>query len=124
MEQGSHYRHLAPLAEEGMKMLELSCIPLNPPTEDDVRETMEKLRRVYSAAYGWEAQALSAQPRGAGYQNRMRYRVRTSINEWDLLRLYPEYSPETDVQVFSHTYEENPDLERTSKEDAIDFRPG
>ena len=124
LEQGSHYRHLSPLAEEGMKMLELSCIPLNPPTEDDVREAMEKLRRVYSAAYGWEAQALSAQPRGAGYQNRMRYRVRASINEWDLRRLYPDYSPETNVHEFRHTYEENPDLERTSREDTDDSHSG
>ena len=124
LEQGPRYQHLVPLVEEGMQMLELGCIPLNPPTDEDVRETMEKLRRVYSAAYGWEAEALSAQPRGAGYQNRMRYRVRASINEWDLRRLYPDYSPETDVQEFRHTYEENRDLERTTKDDADDSHSG
>ena len=54
----------------------------------------------------------------------MRYRVRASINEWDLRRLYPDYSPETNVHEFRHTYEENPDLERTSKEDANDSHSG
>ena len=47
----------------------------------------------------------------------MRYKVRASINEWDLLRLYPDYSPVTEGDEFRHTYEENADLERESKED-------
>ena len=120
----ARYGNMVSRAEMGMRPLEEGYTKLDVPTDEDVRETVEKLRRVYAVAYGWDAPPLSPPPRGAGEQNRMRYRVRTSINEWDLLRLYPEYSPETDVQVFSHTYEENPDLERTSKEDAIDFRPG
>ena len=120
----ARYGNMVSRAEMGMRLLEEGYTKLDVPTDEDVRETMEKLRKIYADAYGWDAPPLSPPPRGAGEQNRMRYRVRTSINEWDLLRLYPEYSPETDVQVFSHTYEENPDLERTSKEDAIDFRPG
>ena len=120
LEQGPRYQHLAAFAEEGMKLLELGSIPLNPPTEDDIGETMEKLRRVYSDAYGWDAPPLPPRPRGAGYQNRMRYRVRAAINEWDLLRIYPDYSPETNVHEFRHTYAENPDLERTTRDEADD----
>ncbi len=116
LEQGSRYRHLAPPAEEGMKLLELGCISLNPPTEEDISVTMEKLRSVYSTAYGWEAHALATQPRGAGYQNRMRYRIRAAVNEWDLCRLYPDHMPDTEMQEYRSNYEENPDLERGSKD--------
>ena len=51
-----------------------------------------------------------------GYQNRMRYKVRAAIYQWDLLPLYPDCRPETEGQEFRHTYEENADLERVSKE--------
>ena len=116
----ARYGNMVSRAEMGMRLLEEGYTKLDVPTDEDVRETVEKLRRVYAVAYGWEAQALSAQPRGAGYQNRMRYRVRTSINEWDLLRLYPDYNPQTDVHEFRHTYEEYPDL----KDNADDSRSG
>ena len=117
----ARYRHLVPAAETGMRLIEQECIPLNEPTDDDVRDTMERLREIYSTAYGWDAPTLPAQERGAGYQNRMRYKVRASVNEWDLRRLYPDYAPETDVQEFHHSYEENTDLEKTTKEDADEY---
>ena len=114
------YEHIVPLAETGMRLLERECTPLNEPTDDDVRETMAKLRQLYSTAYSWDAPILQAEARGAGYQNRMRYKVRASINEWDLQRLYPGYHPETEGEEFRYTYEENVDLERESKDDADD----
>ena len=99
----ARYNHLVSVAETGMRLIEYECIPLNEPTDDDVHDTMERLREIYSIAYGWDAPKLPSQERGAGYQNRMRYKVRTSINEWDLLRLYPDYAPDTDVREFHHT---------------------
>ena len=78
---------VAARAETGMRLLEQECMPLNPPTDAEVREMVEKLRQIYSDAYGWPAPALPGETRGAGYQNRMRYKVRAAINEWDLLRL-------------------------------------
>ena len=57
-------------------------------------------------------------------KNRMRYRVRASINEWDLRRLYPDYMLQLRTCVeFHHTYEENTDLEKTTKDDAGDDVP-
>ena len=117
----ARYNHLVSVAETGMRLIEYECIPLNEPTDNDVHDTMERLREIYSTAYGWNAPTLPTQERGAGYQNRMRYKVRTSINEWDLLRLYPDYAPDTDVREFHHTYEENKDLEKTTKDDADDY---
>ena len=111
------YGHLIDASATGMTLLESQSVPLNELSDDDVRDTMEKLRQMYSTAYDWNAPALPTLARGAGYQNRMRYRVRTSINEWDLRRLYPDYAPDTAVQEFHHSYEENTDLEKTTKDD-------
>ena len=48
----------------------------------------------------------------------MRYKVRASINEWDLLRFYPGSRPEIERDEFHHAYEVNADLERESRDDA------
>ena len=113
----ARYANIVARAETGMRLLEREVIPLKQPTDTEVRETAEKLRQIYSTAYDWDPPALQAEARGAGFQNRMRYKVRASINEWDLLRLYPDYSPETEGDEYRHTYEENVDLERESKDE-------
>ena len=110
----SRYAGIAALAEAGMRLLEQSCIPLNAPAEDDVNDTVDKLRKIYSEAYDWDAPRLEAKTGGAGTQARMRYKVRAAINEWDLLRLYPGSAPDTVVDEFHATYEEDADLERKS----------
>ena len=110
----SRYAGIAALAEAGMRLLEQSCIPLNAPSEDDVNGTVDKLRKIYSEAYDWDAPRLEGRTGGAGIQARMRYKVRAAINEWDLLRLYPGSAPDTVVDEFHATYEEDADLERKS----------
>ena len=116
----ARYGDIVDRANIGMDLLERECIPLNPPTDAEVRDMVEKLREIYTHAYGWDAPVLQRETRGAGYQNRMRYKVRASINEWDLLRLYPDYQPVTESEEFRPTYEENVDLERESKDDVDD----
>jgi hypothetical protein len=44
----------------------------------------------------------------------MRQYVRAWINEWDLIRLDPEYQPETESVNVVSDYRENPDLEVTA----------
>ena len=117
----TRYGHLINAAATGMDLLETQSVPLNELSDDDVRDTMEKLRGIYSDAYDWDAPTLPAPERGAVDQQRMRYKVRTSINEWDLLRLYPNYAPDTHVREFHHSYEENKDLEKTTKDDADEY---
>ncbi len=112
------YSGIIPRAETGMRILEQECIPLKQPDDTEIQHTINKLMELYSAAYEWEAPNLKAEGHGAGYQNRMRYKVRSSINQWDLLRYYPDYVPETEGDEFRHKYEENVDLERESKDDA------
>ena len=114
--KADRYKNIEARAETGMRVLERECTPLNPPTDTEIRETVEKLRQIYSTAYGWDAPALQAETHGTGYENRMRYKVRASINSWDLKRLYPESRLEIEGEEFRHSYEENTDLERESKD--------
>ena len=104
-------------AETAMRLLERECTPLSAPDEADVNDTLNTLRYIYSRAYGWDAPVLETRSAAAGYQQRMRYRIRSAINEWDLLRLYPDSSPETEGREFSHQYVEISDLETQSKDD-------
>ena len=117
LEANNRYRHIAGLAETGMDLLERECESLRSPSEDDVNDTVEKLRQMYSDAYGWNAPALDVSAGGAGFMGRMRYKVRASINAWDLLRLFPDSAPDIVGDEFNPTYEENRDLERESRDD-------
>ena len=100
-----------------MRILQRNAIPLSQPNDEDLQVTIERLREIYTAAYDWEAPPLEVKAGGAGYQNRMRYKVRSAINEWDLLRLYPNSQPETEETEFHFGYEENTDLEKEAEDD-------
>ena len=116
LEDNPRYSGIAGRAETGMHMLERSCIPLESPSKEDVGAAVERLRSLYSDAYGWSAPPIKERAGGAGIYGRMRYQVRRAINEWDLLRLRPESSPDTEFQEFTPSYEENRDLESTAEE--------
>ncbi len=119
--EASRHADLAARAEAGMRLLDdRRCIPLEVPTDEDIRGTIEKLRRIYSEAYDWEAPAVTVTSGGTGTRDRMRYWVRASIIEWDLMRIYPGARPETVDGGFRHTYKENTDLERASQDDPVD----
>ena len=115
LENNARYAGLAPLAETGMRLLERGFISLSPPTDEDVKDVLERLRRLYSLAYGWDAPALSDDASGAGFRGRMRYKVRAAINQWDLRRLNLG-DPETVGSEYRHGYEEDPALERKAEE--------
>lgn len=114
----SRYKNDSPHADTGMRLLERECVSLATPSEDDVANTIEKLQHMYSEAYRWDAPYLNIRAGGAGLLSQMRYKVRAAINEWDLLRLVPDASPEIEINQFSYGYEEDSDLELESKEDA------
>ena len=104
-------------AETAMRLLERECTPLSALSEADVNDTLNTLRYIYSTAYGCDAPAIETRGAAAGYQQRMRYRIRSAINEWDLLRLYPDSRPETEEREFRHRYVEDSDLEAGSEGD-------
>ena len=104
-------------AEAGIRSLEREPIELPSPTESDLSDTLENLRLLYQLAYGWETPAGTLASDGATYQNTMRYKIRSCINEWDLRRLYPNAQPETEGEEFEYRYEEQPEMEEEVKED-------
>ena len=107
-------------AERGMDSLTQDVIQLELPTDESVNTTVEKLRQVYSTAHDWPAPPIPVTARGAGYQGRMRYKIRASINEWDLLRLFPDSQPETEETEFQYSYDEIPELEKDAEDDDVD----
>ena len=88
-----------------------------------MQTTVDKLRDIYSVAYNWDAPLIERRVSGAGYQRRMRFQVRASINEWDLMRLYPNARPDTEGTEFKISYEEDKASERESPEDSADALP-
>ena len=109
---------VAARAEAGMRVLEREFIPLQPPTAENVTEIVEKLREIYSIAFAWEAPPIESVRGGVGYRGRMRYKVRAAINEWDLMRLYPNARPETEGVDYRPGYQEDPELAREGENEA------
>ncbi len=118
LEQSTRYRNIGARAERGMRLLEQDSLALEPLSDEDVRATVETLRSLYRKAYGWEPPAQEASAGGAGFQGRMRYKVRAAINEWDLCRLYPNHQPDTEIEGFTTLYERNTDLEDESGDES------
>ncbi len=111
LEQSARYAALGGPAETGMNLLEHHCVALDPPEENDIYSTMDKLRNLYRRAYDWNPPVHHTTAGGAGLQGRMRYKVRAAINEWDLRRLRPDYRPDTIIDPFDQNYVEKPELE-------------
>lgn len=105
--ESSRYKDLAPRAEIGMRLLEQGCIPLRSPTPEDLNDTVDMLRQIYTKAYGCQALPLEPKVGGGSLQNRMRYKIRAAINEWDLMRLRPGYQPKTVFEGYHHPYPED-----------------
>lgn len=95
-------------AELGMRCLARDVLPLDPPTDDSLRRTYATLRRLHAAAYGWEAP--DADRSETSLRRPMRLYVRRWINEWDLARLYPGETIETQVTELHPTYAEEAEL--------------
>ena len=95
MKGTTEYELLAGLAEAGMRVIERDQIRLQPPDRDELDRTYGKLKQVHAAAFGWDPPDVEGLERLPS--NRMRQYVRAWINEWDLRRLDPSYSPQIAV---------------------------
>jgi len=106
---------LASQAEKGMRILRDS-MPLESPTDTLIREIYNKVRSVYTTAYGWDP------PEDYGDYDktaRLRQHIKKWINAWDLIRLYPGYKPEIQVTELKQDYSEMPEIEQLSN-DGVD----
>ncbi|MBV9579018.1 MAG: DUF2791 family P-loop domain-containing protein [Chloroflexi bacterium] len=102
---------LAAQAEQGMRMLVREPVRLRGPDRAMLERTREEIRILHARAFGWNPPDV-----GAGEQlstTRIRQYVRRWINEWDLMRLYPDYMPDTVTTGVRVEYTEQPELEST-----------
>jgi hypothetical protein len=100
---------LAAQAEQGMRMIAREPVRLRGPDRVMLERTREEVRALHARAFAWDPPDL-----GAGEMlstTRIRQYVRRWINEWDLLRLYPEYAPHTVVVDLPVDYSVRPELE-------------
>ena len=102
--QTNEYAEMASLAEAGMRHIERDLVPLVAPDEAELDRAYRILRQLHGTAYGWQPPDVSGLERlGA---TRMRQYVRAWINEWDLVRLDPDYQPATEVVQVAGDYSE------------------
>jgi hypothetical protein len=104
---------LASQAEQGMRMIAREPVRLRGPDRAMLERTREEVRALHARAFAWDPPEL-----GAGdvlSTTRIRQYVRRWINEWDLLRLYPAYAPQTVVADMPVDYSIRPELEATDE---------
>ena len=119
LRSSARHGHLAEAARAGMAALERDCLGLRAPTDAEVAATVERLRALYAKAHDWSPPRLAMDASGAGFEGRMRYKVRAAINAWDLQRLVPGARPATEFEAYSPDYAENPDLEDLDPADEV-----
>ncbi len=103
-------------AETGMRLIERGVRSLAEPDNDTLSTIYDRLRKVHSEAYGWDAPQI-AHGIGVGVRRRMRSYVRRWINEWDLRRLYPESEPDIEENELQFSYGEDTTLEHSHSDD-------
>jgi hypothetical protein len=105
--QTDEYVEMAALAEAGMRHIERDLVRLVPPDGAELDRAYTILRKLHGDAYGWKPPHVSGLERlGA---TRMRQYVRAWINEWDLVRMDPAYTPSTTVVELESNYVELPE---------------
>jgi hypothetical protein len=100
---------LAGQSEQGMRMIAREPLRLRGPDRSTLQRTREELRAIHARAFDWSPPDIDV-----GEQlstTRIRQYVRRWINEWDLTRLYPDYTPEVVVADMPVAYTEQPELE-------------
>ncbi|MGH3303278.1 MAG: BREX system ATP-binding domain-containing protein [Streptosporangiaceae bacterium] len=116
--QTPEWDETATLAEAGMRRIENDMILLEPPGDAELDRTYAALKKLHGDAFGWSPPDVAGLERlGA---TRMRQYVRAWINEWDLLRLDPEFRPQTVAVDIATNYREDSALEESAVEDARD----
>ena len=108
--------HTAARAVAGMRRISTRK-QLKSLSGESIQATVDKIREMYSVAYDWDAPFIESSSRGAAHQQRMRYKVRSAVNTWDLQRLYPDSHPEMEGTEYRQTYAEDQDLEAEVKDD-------
>ncbi len=101
-------KRLAKLAKKGMEIITNKNLSLRLPEDDDIRKTLDKVRKIYIDAFDWE-------PPEPSFANKlsstsMREYIKSWIIEWDHKRMDPEYHVQLETREIDLEYDENADL--------------
>ncbi len=107
--QTPEWAEIASRAEVGMRFIERDTVLLAPPDEPELNRAYRRIRALHGEAFGWEPPDVAGLERLG--TTRMRQYVRAWINEWDLIRLDPEFRPQTEVVDIVLDYPEEAELE-------------
>lgn len=112
--QTQEWDKLARLAEKGLRNISRDLLLLEQPDAAELDRAYAVLKDLHGVAYGWTPPDVPGLERlGA---TRMRQYVRAWINAWDLLRLDPDYRPDTEVVELATSYADDDALEQTAAE--------
>ena len=95
-----------------MRIIDRELVAIKPPDDAELDRTYGRLKEIHGDAFGWDPSDVSGLERLAA--TRMRQYVRAWINEWDLVRLDPDFVPETETVEIAMDYREDADLEGDS----------
>ncbi len=98
---------LATLAVAGMRHIERDAVLLVAPDAAELTRAYSSLRRLHGLAHDWSPPDVTGLERLG--TTRMRQHVRAWINEWDLVRQDPRYTPSTAVLDVPTDYRETDD---------------
>jgi hypothetical protein len=101
-------RKAAVRARLGIEMLERKQVSLQTPNPASLEASLNKIRGLYSAAYGWNAARAEVGEITAAKS--MRQYIKSWITAWDLERLYNS-RPGIETRDIAPDYEENKDME-------------
>ncbi len=118
---GSDESHgFARRAETGMSLIEHERVLLEVPNGETLRRTYARLKNIHGRAYAWNPPDLASGviPDGPIPLNRrLRSYIRRWVHEWDLLRLYPGISVDTEEDQVDIEYGEDSNLESPTEEE-------
>jgi len=101
-------------AQAGMRIIDREMTLLTPPDNAELDRAYARLKDLHATAFDWSPPDIAGLERlGA---TRMRQYIRAWINEWDLLRLDPEFRPQTETVNVDTDYREDIDLEGSPEE--------
>ena len=93
--QTAEWAETAGLAEKGIRSIERDLMRLEAPDRGELDRAYATLKALHGDAYEWSPPDVPGLERLNN--TRMRQYVRAWINAWDLVRLDPDYAPDTEV---------------------------
>lgn len=112
--QSGEWSSLAADAELRMRALERDAVPLRRPSAQELDETYALIRQLHAEVFDWAPPDVPGLERLS--TTNMRQHVRAWVNEWDLVRLDPDYRPVTEVVTVGSDYREDTALETDPNE--------